>query len=138
MQLSVLSVLSSMMALGSAVTLSYDTGYDQAARPLTSLACSDGVNGLITKYGWHTQGQVPHFPHIGGAAAVAGWNSPSCGTCWNLQYNGKSINILAVDHAASGFNIGQRAMDELTGGKAVELGRIDVQASQVSIKNCGV
>jgi hypothetical protein len=156
MQLSILPILSSMLALGSAVTrtsstssqqpclssnpstVSYDTGYDDASRPLTSVACSDGKNGLITKYGWHTQGQIPRFPNIGGAAAVAGWNSPECGGCWKLEYKGKSINVLAIDHAASGFNIGKKAMDTLTGGKAAQLGRVDVQATKVAGKNCGL
>ncbi|KAL2204173.1 Cerato-platanin [Sarocladium strictum] len=138
MQLSILPILSSMLALGSAVTLSYDTGYDQSARPLTSLACSDGQNGLITKHGWHTQGQIPRFPYIGGAQAIAGWNSKECGGCWKLEYKGKSINILAVDHAASGFNVGKKAMDALTGNKASQLGRVDVKATKVAAKNCGL
>jgi hypothetical protein len=47
--------------LASATTVSYDTGYDDGARSMTSVACSDGTNGLITKYGYQTQGAIPKF-----------------------------------------------------------------------------
>ena len=33
-------------------TVSYDVGYDDGNRPLTSVACSDGTNGLIWRYNW--------------------------------------------------------------------------------------
>ncbi len=118
--------------------MSFDDGYDQASRPLTALACSDGAHGLITRYKWQTQGQISHFPMIGGAQAIAGWNSPSCGTCWELSYKGHKINVLAVDHAASGFNIGHKAMDALTNGQATKLGRVEATAKQVSVKACGL
>jgi hypothetical protein len=62
-------------SLSSAISVSYDAGYDAADRQLTSLTCSDGSNGLITKYGWATQGQVAGFPRIGGYMGVASWNS---------------------------------------------------------------
>ncbi len=46
--------------------------------------------------------------------------------------------MLAIDHAGSGFNIAQRAMDDLTNGQAQFLGRIDARAEQVSRGNCGL
>jgi hypothetical protein len=58
-------------------TVSYDTGYDDGSRSLANVACSDGQNGLITRYGWQTQGQVARFPYIGGIDAVDRWNSPN-------------------------------------------------------------
>ena len=57
------------------VQVSYDTGYDDASRPLSGVACSDGKNGLITRYGFQTQGNIPNYPNIGGYVGVAGWNS---------------------------------------------------------------
>jgi len=56
------------------IAVSYDTGYDDPSRSLTTVSCSDGVNGLITKYGWQTQGDVHRFPLIGGKAPIS-WNS---------------------------------------------------------------
>ncbi|KAI6361168.1 hypothetical protein MCOR25_006539 [Pyricularia grisea] len=137
MQLSNILSIFTLAAAAQAVSVSYDTGYDDGSRSLNDVSCSDGVNGLITKYGWQTQGQISNFPYIGGADAVSGWNSPNCGTCWQLTYNGKSINILAIDRA-SGFNIGLDAMNALTNGQAVSLGRIDAQFQQVGLSSCGL
>ncbi|KAJ3493826.1 hypothetical protein NLG97_g4487 [Lecanicillium saksenae] len=123
-------------ALGA--TVSYDTGYDDGSRSLLRVACSDGDNGLISRYKWKTQAEIPRFPYIGGASAVAGWNSPNCGTCWKISYRSRSVTVLAVDHADAGFNIGLRALNELTGGRGVEVGRIEAEASQVDVKQCGL
>ena len=123
--------------LAATVTVSYDETYDNANGQLTTVACSDGPNGLITK-GYTTFGSLPHFPNIGGAAAVGGWDSSMCGTCWQLTYNGKSINVLAIDHADEGFNIALEAMNTLTGGQAQQLGRINASVKQVSASSCGL
>jgi hypothetical protein len=120
-----------------AITISYDTGYDDSSRSLSVVSCSDGANGLLTR-GYTTQGSLPGFPKIGGASVIAGWNSDSCGTCWSLTYNGNTINVIAIDHATEGFNIAQAAMDELTGGQAVFLGRVDASYAQVDASVCGL
>lgn len=120
------------------ISVSYDPGYDNGNRALTSVSCSDGTNGLITKYKWNTQGQISNFPYIGGFVGIAGWNSPQCGSCYSITWNGKTINILAIDHTETGFNIAEQAMNDLTGGNAVQLGRIDAQYVQVDISNCKV
>ncbi|CZS94690.1 probable SnodProt1 PRECURSOR [Rhynchosporium agropyri] len=127
----------SLLSVASAITVSYDTGYDDGSRALAAVSCSDGSNGLLTK-GFSTQNSLPSFPRIGGASVIAGWNSGSCGSCWALSYNGRTINVLAMDHANEGFNIAQAALDELTGGQAVALGRIDAQYSQVDVSACGL
>jgi len=36
------------------------------------VACSDGRNGLMNKYRWETQGDIPRFPYIGGHVAIPG------------------------------------------------------------------
>jgi len=105
---------------------------------MTAVACSDGLNGLTTRYGWTTQGQIPRFPYIGAAEAVTGWNSTGCGTCWQLSFRGRSINVLAVDHAGAGFNVALKAMNDLTNGQAVALGRVDAAAVQVGKAACGL
>ncbi|KAH9918370.1 immunomodulatory protein [Epithele typhae] len=104
------------------VTLSYDEAYDNGSADLSTVACSDGANGMLTK-GFTTFSSLPHFPNIGGAAAIAGWNDTDCGSCWQLTYKGKSINA---------------AMNTLTNGQAVQLGRIDVTAKQVAASSCGL
>ncbi|OCK89427.1 Asp f 13-like protein [Cenococcum geophilum 1.58] len=137
--LSSLALGFSYLALSAqAITVSYDTGYDNASRSLTDVSCSDGANGLITKYGWQTQGQIPHFPYIGGYEGVASWDSAQCGTCWSLTFNGKIIYVLAIDHTAAGFNIAEAAMNDLTGGNAEQSGRVDATFAQVGSSYCNV
>lgn len=118
---SALSLLSVLAPLACAVTLSYDIGYSDGDRSLNVVSCSDGSNGLITRYGYQKQSDIPRFPYIGGSSDIAGWNSPSCGQCYSLEYakTGKKVFILAIDHVAQGFNVAQKAMDELTDNQAV-------------------
>ncbi|TEB31345.1 Cerato-platanin-domain-containing protein [Coprinellus micaceus] len=127
-------------------TVSYDTTYDNRNGSLTSVACSDGKNGLITK-GFTTFGSLPKYPLIGGAFAVASWNSTSCGSCWELAYtttsaggvaNTTKVNVLAIDVAVDSFNIALSGLNQLTGGKGVELGRVKVLATQVNSALCGL
>ncbi|KAF5353176.1 hypothetical protein D9757_012651 [Collybiopsis confluens] len=120
----------------------YDTAYDDSTQSLLSVACSDGVNGLLTK-GYTTFGTLRAFPRIGGASAVAGWNSSTCGSCWALDYNSTIVKVLAVDHTDSVnsedvFILSQAAMDELTGGNAVAFGRVEVASSRVNSSICGL
>lgn len=43
-----------------------------------------------------------------------------------------------MDHAGEGFNIAQAAMDQLTGGQAAALGRIDAGYTLVASSECGL
>lgn len=136
MRYSILSAGSALLTTALAVTVSWDAGYDNAGRSLGTVSCSNGANGLITK-GFTTQGSLPSFPRIGGAFPVAGWNDPNCGACYGLTYNGKTVNILAIDHADGGFNIAQSVMNDLTGGQAVFLGSVNAEYKRVDNSLCG-
>ncbi|KAJ3549951.1 hypothetical protein NMY22_g686 [Coprinellus aureogranulatus] len=127
-------------------TVSYDAVYDNKAGSLATVACSDGKNGLLTK-GFTTFGSLPKHPFIGGAFAVKEWNSTSCGTCWELAYTATGagnttsttkINVLAIDVAVNSFNVALGALNQLTGGRGVELGRVPVVATQVDASVCGL
>ncbi|OSX64905.1 hypothetical protein POSPLADRAFT_1178475 [Postia placenta MAD-698-R-SB12] len=119
------------------VTVSYDQTYDTGSQSLNTVACSDGPNGLESK-GYTTFDSLPDFPYIGGAAAVGGWDSAECGTCWALTYDGITINVLAIDSTLSGFNIALTAMNALTDNQAEFLGRVDASAVQVDASVCGL
>jgi hypothetical protein len=128
--------------LALATTVSFDTVYDNSAASLSTVACSNGLNGLLTR-GFTTFGSLPNFPHVGAAAVVEGWNSQNCGTCWTITFQGangqiNSINVLAIDHTDDGFVLSQAAMDELTGGLSTELGRVDAQVVGVDAASCGL
>jgi hypothetical protein len=105
---------------------------------MTAVSCSNGTNGIVTQYGWQKQSDIPNFPYIGGVPAIRGWNSSSCGTCWKLTYNSRSIQVLGVDQGHGGFNIALAAMQELTNGHAIELGRVNALATQVPLSNCKI
>ncbi|KAG5979375.1 hypothetical protein E4U43_006907 [Claviceps pusilla] len=132
----ILTAVAAMVVSASAVHVSWDAGYDRADRSLREVACSDGRHGLLSRF--PTQGSLPRFPSIGGAQAIAGWDSPSCGTCWLLEYQGNKVKILAIDHAGWGFNIGQRAMNALTNGRAVEFGQVEANVTPLGAWECGL
>ncbi|KZT02580.1 immunomodulatory protein [Laetiporus sulphureus 93-53] len=113
--------------------VTYDTIYDNANDSVDNVACS----GTLSGKGYTTFGSLPDFPYIGGAFAVTGYDSPGCGTCWELTYNGTSINIFAIDTAAEGFNIAEEALNALTHGNAVQDGYVYAAATQVDVSACG-
>ncbi|KAF8437630.1 Cerato-platanin-domain-containing protein [Boletus edulis BED1] len=117
--------------------VTYDTTYDEISLSLSAVACSNGANGLLTK-GYTTLGSLPTYPNLGGAYTVTGWNSPECGTCYNITYGGKSLIVTAVDVAEEGFNLSEEAMNVLTGGLAIELGRVNVESTPVAASYCGL
>ncbi|CAM1509966.1 Fc.00g003010.m01.CDS01 [Cosmosporella sp. VM-42] len=116
--------------------ISYDPIYDDPSRPLTDVACSNGENGLITRYGaygWETQGDMPRYK---GGIDIISWSSSLCGSCWILQYGDNTVAIYTIDHAALGFSIELKAMNYLTEGRAVELGSVKGKATQVDLSIC--
>ncbi|KAJ1566875.1 hypothetical protein HK405_008061 [Cladochytrium tenue] len=112
-------------------SVSYDLTYDNAGLSLNSVSCSDGVNGLVSKY--PTLGDVPGYP---AASPYVSWNSPNCGLCYELQYGGNTIYITAVDSSSGGFVIGENAMNALTGGQAVDLGRVEATLTPADASAC--
>ncbi|KAF8577415.1 hypothetical protein K439DRAFT_1639737 [Ramaria rubella] len=117
-------------------TVSFDNTYDNSAGSLNTVSCSDGPNGLVGRF--PTFGQLPSFPNIGGSQAVAGFGSPNCGSCWALTFEGVTINVTAIDHAAAGFNIAEAALNTLTKGQAAFLGRINASVTQLPASSCGL
>ncbi|KAF7327886.1 hypothetical protein MKEN_00368500 [Mycena kentingensis (nom. inval.)] len=146
MKLSILASSALLFAAASAVadTVAYDEIYDDGDNSMNIVACSDGPNGLITRFKFQTFSDIPKFPFIGAAGAVEGWNSAHCGECYTLTYTPptgakKSINVLAIDHAAPGsFNVALDAMNVLTNGQAEQLGRVNVVATKVAASVCGL
>ncbi|KAI0822472.1 cerato-platanin-like secreted protein [Trametes gibbosa] len=133
----VLGVPASSSSGGSStLQVTYDTVYDKKSNSLNIVACSNGKHGLETK-GYTTFGSLPN-QYLGGAQAIAGWNSPNCGSCWRVTYNGTTINVLAIDHAQSGLNIGKKGLNKLTHGHAEELGVIHAKVKEVSPSKCGL
>jgi len=126
------------IAVVTAYDATYHDGFEDPNGSLYEVACSDGINGLLTR-GFSTYGSLPSFPYIGSAPQVTEWNSPVCGTCWKLTYSktGRSIYMLAIDMAET-YDLSYPAMDDLTAGQAYALGRVKVTANQVASSFCGM
>lgn len=118
------------------VSVSYDPVYDVAGSSVNTVAC-----GSVLSQKYPTFGQLPGFPHIGGAITISGNGSPSCGKCYQLHYSGngvdKTITVLGIDTAPGGFNIGLQAMNDLTNGQAEQLGRVTATYTEVEASQCG-
>ncbi|KAF8120902.1 Cerato-platanin [Boletus edulis] len=121
-----------------AIQLKYDNTYDTSGLSLDTVACSNGPNGLETKYGYTTLGTVPAYPNLGAVYTVSGWDSPKCGACYAVTYQatGVTVNILAVDKTDTGFTVSQQAMDNLTANHAVEFGHVEVSFEEVDPSRC--
>ena len=116
--------------------VTYDPIYDNPSGSMNAVSCSDGQNGLASRFPLF--GDVPNFPHIGGAFNIV-WNSTHCGDCWVLTNpaNNASINFTAIDFTGTGFNIAQEAFEELNGGKT-GTGTLQVKAHTVHRSVCGL
>ena len=115
--------------------LTYDPTYDNREGPMNGVACSNGENGLASRY--PTFGDLPTFPYIGGVFPVS-WNSPECGSCWRLEYEGRSIVITAIDTCGNGFNLALEAVDALTGGRGYYGSFDGIEAEQIPSHYCGM
>ncbi|KAH9886029.1 Cerato-platanin-domain-containing protein [Cubamyces lactineus] len=115
-------------------TVTWDSAYDNTNASVSTVSCS----GFMERRGFTTFGLLSNFPYIGGAGVIDSYDSSWCGTCWKLTYNGKSINLLAFDHAGDGFNISEEAMNELTDGEGIVAGHVDVQVEQLTSTQCGI
>ncbi|KAI0258505.1 Cerato-platanin [Gloeopeniophorella convolvens] len=135
---SAIIVLVAFVSTAAATHIRYNETYDNPHGSLNTVACSNGDwHGLTTQDFIDFQ-SLPSFPNIGAAQAIAGFNSPACGSCWQITYEGKSIIVTAIDHADDGFTLSLEAMNTLTDGNAVELGVVDATAEQVAASKCGL
>lgn len=131
------SVLAMPAPQAGAVNVAYDPKYDDSSLSTLNVACSDGQNGLYTK-GFATIGALPTFPNVGGSPEIAGWNSPNCGACYQVSYNGVTINVTGIDVAVGSFVLSEAALNTLTGGQAVDLGHVEATYTPVASSVCGM
>jgi Cerato-platanin len=113
----------------------YDPTFDNPQGSLNKVACSDGQNGLVSKY--PTFDKLPTFPYIGGAYDIV-WNSTNCGGCWRItnRANNWSIHIIAIDTSGAGFNIAEEAYRTLSGGGLGDPLLVTAQKRSASV--CGI
>mmetsp|Transcript_4306 Transcript_4306/g.12009 ORF Transcript_4306/g.12009 Transcript_4306/m.12009 type:complete len:276 (-) Transcript_4306:380-1207(-) len=104
---------------GDPAYLTYHMYYKR--QPLTELSCSDGANGLITRWGYDKIRRM--WPYVAAVSNLQ-WNSPVCGTCYELyaESTGNTVYVTAVDKVAlpgeNGelhFDMSKPSFDELLG-----------------------
>ena len=59
-----------------------------------------------------------------------------CGQCLQIDYIDASIYALAVDSKPEGIDLAEIAMNELTHGRAEELGGVEAELSMVDLEKC--
>ena len=124
-------------AAASAVTITWDSEYDDPSYSLFDTACASGSNSLV-RSDRTTLGDFPSFPYVGGSAWITGSNTNYCGACFEIDFNGNSIVVAAVDSTAYGVSTSWQAFNQLTGGLAGAYGnKIDAQVTQVDARRCG-
>jgi len=144
MKFFVTSIVAALASYTAAYTLSYDPVYDTGSTSLNTVACAS----VLQAHGYTTYSSLPTFPNIGGAPQITGWGSAYCGTCWSITYTDPSTpwistTVIATaidvgDPARSGYNLSLKTMNDLTGGRAVQLGRVTVTATQLNRSACGL
>ena len=60
---------------------------------LTTVACSDGANGIMS---WGYRNISALFPYVTAWQSVS-WNSPQCGSCVKMTYGGKFVYVTVID-----------------------------------------
>jgi hypothetical protein len=124
-----------VVPISSPFTATYDTNYDNPSTPTNNVACSDGQNGLASKY--PTLGKFHSFPYVGGAFDIV-WNSTNCGSCWKITNTANNfwIYVTGIDAAGPGlFNLATEAFKTLNNGE-IGSGTLTVNAQKVSSKPC--
>ncbi|KAJ7577468.1 SnodProt1 [Mycena floridula] len=127
-------------------SMSYDDTYGSPAASLSSVACSDGKYGLLSRF--PTFGSLPTYPNVGGISHIEQWDSQNCGSCWEIRCGQKKIYFSGIDSAGEtpgNLDLGtvnivvtSWMMDECTSGMAKELGVLEVEYVQVERSFCGL
>ncbi|KAI1039599.1 hypothetical protein LB505_009572 [Fusarium chuoi] len=137
MHISKLATIAACVSFSTAITVTYSGFYDDNTASVAELACWKGGR-IVEGQDWAKLGEVTY--QIAGYDGVDGPESPLCGSCWSLSYGATSRSVLVLNsaQAGSGFETSLTVMNSLTGGKAEQLGRVNITAHQTELLDCGV
>jgi hypothetical protein len=108
------------------------------ADSLSTVACSDGANGLMS-WGYKDLSMV--FPYVT-AWQPASWNSPQCGSCAKIAWNGKFTYVTVIDQcgvinsAYSHFDMSREAFYGLFGDIGIAKGTMFANFTIVASSYC--
>lgn len=102
------------------------------------VACSDGLNGLQTKYNLFDITTL--YPMVG-AFSDAPWNSTNCGGCYRLSSGASTVDITAIDYCEKKdggphFDLSAIAFSQLLGDKGVQDGSGYASWKKISNSPC--
>ena len=100
--------------------VTYSNIYDNGAQSLSSLACAQWAKEKHYK----TLSDVPGFPYVAGAPAVAYGHTKGCGEYYSIknQHTHKIIRVTVVDASGSDFVLSSAAFNNVTDGKGSDVG----------------
>lgn len=107
--------------------------------PLTSVACSDGANGIIK---WGYKDLSPMYPYVT-AWQEAAWNSPKCGDCIQITYRDKVVHVTVIDQCGhsdragtSHFDLAKDAFVALFGQDGINKGTMEANFTLAASAKC--
>ncbi|KAF3909542.1 Cerato-platanin [Arthrobotrys entomopaga] len=131
-----------LAATVSASSLKWDIHYSFSQDlALTSFACSDGSNGLITTTGAQTVGELKTKlkpgVYIAATPQIVSWNSPNCGKCYRVRNprTNKSILVVGIDVSRPAAVTGQEGFLAVS-QSGLGQGTLNVYFSEVPASNC--
>ena len=98
---------------------------------------SPSISHQSSFVGYYTLSDIPCYPYVAGFQNVT-WGSDLCGTCWELTFRGKSVDVLVVDYTVVGFSLGPTAYQALTNQTGQPLGNVEATYEQVDDGLCGL
>ena len=110
-----------------------------AGQQLTDVSCSNGENGLMTRWRYSTIDPMGIYVT---ATSNSPWNSPNCGKCYEVRGTVKTVYLTAIDSCAAGpsgemhFDIHPAAFIEAMGEQGRWAGHGYVTYREVPSSNC--
>ena len=124
--------LAALFSAASAVNVRYGKLYTHWYESPSEVDCFRRIGSPL--HGLTYFHDVKTWPFIGGSDTV-NLIGVGCGSCWQISYEGKTVNITAVDSTKDGFKISGKAMDALTNDKKAIL---DATATKIDKSYCGL
>ena len=105
------------------------------------MACSNGDNGLVTRWGYSTIDIDSMAPYVA-AILNTKWNDPNCGKCYQIVGWAKTTYVTAIDQCGVGpsgethFDIHPDGYRKLMGAAGVTGGSGYVTYKEVASSYC--
>ena len=105
---------------------------------LTTVACSDGANGIMS---WGYKNISRMFPYVTAWQSLQ-WNSALCGSCIRIQYKGRFIYVTGIDKCGvinplfSHFDLSRQAFTMIFGQEGIDKGTMTANFTLVSPRLC--